>query len=70
MESGHYRMAGAHTQADGAIQPAIYRNYWYDRCYWDCMTDCTDDPWYCNHNCDTKAAADARAKAAKREAAL
>ena len=33
-ESGHYRMAGAHTQANGTIQPAAIRgNYWADRCY-------------------------------------
>ncbi len=51
-ESGQYRTAGAHTRADGAIQPAIYRNYWYDRCYEDCWATCTDDPWYCDHNCD------------------
>ena len=36
-ESGHYRMAGAHTQANGTIQPAAIRgNYWADRCYREC----------------------------------
>jgi hypothetical protein len=39
-ESGHYRTAGAHTQADGAIQPAWLRrdSCWYrdgERCCWD-----------------------------------
>jgi hypothetical protein len=53
-ESGHYRTAGEHTQADGDIQPAIYRNYWYDRCYQECVGDCIPDPFssYCENNCD------------------
>ena len=46
-ESGHYRMAGAHTQANGTIQPAAIRgNYWADRC-WECVADpyCSYDPY-------------------------
>jgi len=37
-ESGHYRMAGTHTRADGAIQPAWLRRCWYRdgmRCCYD-----------------------------------
>jgi hypothetical protein len=42
-----YRMAGAHAQADGAIQPAQRGN-----CYWDCMANCTDLDYYCSVNCN------------------
>jgi hypothetical protein len=47
-KSGHYRMTGAHTQADGGIQPAILRN----NCYWNCIANCVDDAYYCSVNCN------------------
>jgi hypothetical protein len=46
-DSGQYQMAGAHTHADGAIQPAISRS----NCYWDCMASCDDLAYYCSVNC-------------------
>jgi hypothetical protein len=41
-------MAGAYTQADGAIQPAIHRS----NCYWECIANCDDLDYYCSVNCN------------------
>jgi hypothetical protein len=43
-ESGRYRMAGAYTHADGAIQSAIYRDYSYASCRSYCRDFCWPDP--------------------------
>jgi len=40
-ESGHYRMAGAHTHAYGTIQPAsFYRHHSDLDCYFKCSDVC------------------------------
>jgi hypothetical protein len=31
------------------VQPFCYRRQ--PDCYYDCMKRCTDDPFYCDHNC-------------------
>ena len=59
-KSGNYRTAGAHTQADGAIQPAIFDRsqrpspYECARCTDECLRACPfEEPYYiCKHNCN------------------
>lgn len=46
----HYQMARFHAQADEAIQPAAHAIK--SKCYWDCLINCNDDPYYCSVNCD------------------
>jgi hypothetical protein len=45
--SGHHPTAGTFSQAAGTIQPAFHR----DDCYWNCLSNCDDDPYYCSINC-------------------
>lgn len=45
--AGNHHMGEVFGSSDGTIEPAIGRN----NCYWDCLRNCDDDPYYCSVNC-------------------